>query len=106
MYPRRDHCMQGMWGFDVSTEAVTPEVAQAVREAIREKGPISGIHALQALTGFGLRDAKDWVDNCGEYYRKPTGVFVLTAVSTRGVRKQNSAATVFAIGTTNRESVF
>ena len=53
--------------------ALTPEIEQAVRAAIREKGPIPGIAALRALTGMGLKDAKEWVDNSGEYYRKPIG---------------------------------
>ena len=63
--------------------AITAEIEQVVREAIREKGPISGIAALRAHTGFGLREAKDWVDNCGEYYRKPTGLCPYCGQDTR-----------------------
>lgn len=48
------------------------KVESKVRHEIRQTGPISGIKMLRELTGWGLKEAKDWVDGCGTNYRPPS----------------------------------
>ena len=45
---------------------------EIVRQAYREIGPISAIKKLREITNSSLRDAKLWVDHCGEYVHRKT----------------------------------
>lgn len=51
---------------------LSKENEEQVRKVCREVGPISAIKKLRELTNSSLRDAKFWVDHCGEYYMGKT----------------------------------
>ncbi len=62
------HCGEFIPEFD----KLTDKKEKIVRQTYREIGPISAIHKLREFTNAGLRDAKIWVDHCGEYVHGKT----------------------------------
>lgn len=53
-------------------ENFTKENEEIVRQTYRNIGPISAINKLREITNSGLREAKFWVDHCGEYVHRKT----------------------------------
>lgn len=48
-------------------ENISKEDEEKVRQEFRDFGPIASIKKLREITNSGLKEAKIWVDHCGEY---------------------------------------
>jgi ribosomal protein L7/L12 len=46
---------------------------EKVRQEYRNLGPIAAIKKLREITNSGLKEAKIWVDHCGEYVHRDQG---------------------------------
>ncbi len=51
---------------------LSTEEEEIVRQTYRETGPITAIYKLREFTNAGLKDAKLWVDHCGEFVHRKT----------------------------------
>ena len=53
-------------------ENLTLKSEELVRQTFREFGAISAIYKLREFTNAGLREAKIWIDHCGEFVHRKT----------------------------------
>ena len=49
----------------IQVHKVPPEVSERVRELLKVGQIITAIMEVRRVTGMGLKEAKDWVDQCG-----------------------------------------